>query len=326
MAVHGRATDVVINEGGAMVVPASVWSVEGVLPLIATDINVNTIHVDAGMGHSMSVKEDDGSSNNGAGLMVMDSLGLTHDSISCTNSLDNVATFFASIFNGNTPKMMVNISVFINDETISGAEVAIPMVVVEEMSARERIVLIDIEGDLLSLRLGPVGGEVIELEDNKRRNSNNFIIRAKELSVWSPTLNDNKEVDDYSEDDSSKRRRVQGIGKFLSINSSEGLSSRILEDANPLNDHSFLPVSNQAKLLVVSIYAPQSITSKRSLWSYISSLISRWDGHLYGIGDLMNLMRWRAFGFMYKVARVEVRNAVWGCGENKSPGPDGFTF
>ncbi|GJR61398.1 RNA-directed DNA polymerase, eukaryota, reverse transcriptase zinc-binding domain protein [Tanacetum coccineum] len=39
-------------------------------------------------------------------------------------------------------------------------------------------------------------------------------------------------------------------------------------------------VSNQAKLLVVSIYAPQSITSKRSLWSYISSLISRWDGHL----------------------------------------------
>ncbi|GJY30474.1 hypothetical protein Tco_0413969 [Tanacetum coccineum] len=109
---------------------ASVWSVEGVLPLIATDINVNTIHVDAGMGHSMSVKEDDGSSNNGAGLMVMDILvwltgsGMTHDSISCTNSLDNVATFFASIFNGKAPKMMVNISVFINDETISGAEVA----------------------------------------------------------------------------------------------------------------------------------------------------------------------------------------------------------
>ncbi|GJX46501.1 hypothetical protein Tco_0271691 [Tanacetum coccineum] len=135
MAVHGRATDV-----GDVV--ELWWSVEGVLPLIATDINVNTIHVDAGMGHSISVKEDDGSSNNGAGLMVMDNLvlmllilrvyllvwltgsGLTHDSISCTNSLDNVATFFASIFNGNAPKMMVDISVFINDETISGAEVA----------------------------------------------------------------------------------------------------------------------------------------------------------------------------------------------------------
>ncbi|GKA58323.1 hypothetical protein Tco_0757511, partial [Tanacetum coccineum] len=58
----------VINEGGAMMVPASVWGVEGVLPSIAADINVNTIHVDVGMGHSMSVKEDDGSSNNGVGL------------------------------------------------------------------------------------------------------------------------------------------------------------------------------------------------------------------------------------------------------------------
>ncbi|GJW39585.1 RNA-directed DNA polymerase, eukaryota [Tanacetum coccineum] len=26
------------------------------------------------------------------------------------------------------------------------------------------------------------------------------------------------------------------------------------------------------------------------------------------------------------ISRDEVRNAVWGCGENKSPGPDGFTF
>ncbi|GJW98801.1 RNA-directed DNA polymerase, eukaryota [Tanacetum coccineum] len=53
-------------------------------------------------------------------------------------------------------------------------------------------------------------------------------------------------------------------------------------------------VSNQAKLLVVSIYAPQSITSKRSLWSYISSLISRWDGHLVWLwAILMKLDAWR---------------------------------
>ncbi|GJS58306.1 RNA-directed DNA polymerase, eukaryota [Tanacetum coccineum] len=26
------------------------------------------------------------------------------------------------------------------------------------------------------------------------------------------------------------------------------------------------------------------------------------------------------------ISRDEIRNAVWGCGENKSPGPDGFTF
>ncbi|GKE08187.1 hypothetical protein Tco_1411738 [Tanacetum coccineum] len=26
------------------------------------------------------------------------------------------------------------------------------------------------------------------------------------------------------------------------------------------------------------------------------------------------------------ISRDEVRNVVWGCGENKSPGPDGYTF
>ncbi|GJT13298.1 RNA-directed DNA polymerase, eukaryota [Tanacetum coccineum] len=43
--------------------------------------------------------------------------------------------------------------------------------------------------------------------------------------------------------------------------------------------------NSTVKVLVVSIYAPQSITSKRSLWSYISSLISRWDGHCMVMGD-----------------------------------------
>ncbi|GJV54690.1 RNA-directed DNA polymerase, eukaryota [Tanacetum coccineum] len=243
----------------------------------------------------------------------------------------------------------------------------------------------------------------------------NFVIRAKELFVWSLTFNDNKEVDDYSEDDSvngaeeingdiSKQmnlddesdiegvsdtvfddkadslghehtqnlipflpgftperefqhvdaQEVQGMENSLSKRRSEGLSSRVLEDAQPLNEHvspsidskkkqktkldlyfcmdvkvlwgnykfeytiseavgnsggilcvwdpsvfrkehhvvsdNFVAlygswVSNQAKLLVVSIYAPQSITSKRSLWSYISSLISRWDGHCMVMGD-----------------------------------------
>ncbi|GKD83200.1 hypothetical protein Tco_1350039, partial [Tanacetum coccineum] len=52
-------------------------------------------------------------------------------------------------------------------------------------------------------------------------------------------------------------------------------------------------VSNQAKLLVVSIYAPQSIISKRSLWSYISSLISRWDVIVWLWVILMKLDAWR---------------------------------
>ncbi|GJX27150.1 hypothetical protein Tco_0233446 [Tanacetum coccineum] len=51
-------------------------------------------------------------------------------------SLDNDATSYASMFSGVTTIMMVNIYVFIIDESISGVEEAILMAVVEEMSAR----------------------------------------------------------------------------------------------------------------------------------------------------------------------------------------------
>ncbi|GJY19601.1 RNA-directed DNA polymerase, eukaryota, partial [Tanacetum coccineum] len=209
----------------------------------------------------------------------------------------------------------------------------------------EWIVWIDIEGVPLHAwsrptfsKIGPRWGEVIELEDNKEDcfarkriciktklednilekfkiivRGKNFVIRAKELFVWFPTFNDNKEVDDYSEDDSdngaeeknndiifddkvdslghehtqnlspnekenssdpfnlynllNKRdkgeansgldssipfppgftperefqhvdaQEVQGMENSLSKRRSEGLSSRVLEDAQPLNEH-----------------------------------------------------------------------------------------
>nr|GEW64643.1 DNA polymerase zeta processivity subunit [Tanacetum cinerariifolium] len=42
---------------------------------------------------------------------------------------------------------------------------------------------------------------------------------------------------------------------------------------------------NKAKLLMISIYAPQSATGKRSLWSYITSLITHWNGDCMVMGD-----------------------------------------
>ncbi|GKF41746.1 RNA-directed DNA polymerase, eukaryota, partial [Tanacetum coccineum] len=41
-------------------------------------------------------------------------------------------------------------------------------------------------------------------------------------------------------------------------------------------------VPNNTKLLIVSVYAPQSATDKRLLWSYITGLLSRWNGELEG--------------------------------------------
>ncbi|GKC42073.1 RNA-directed DNA polymerase, eukaryota [Tanacetum coccineum] len=42
---------------------------------------------------------------------------------------------------------------------------------------------------------------------------------------------------------------------------------------------------NKLKLLVISVYAPQSLSSKKMLWSYISSLIVRWNGECLVMGD-----------------------------------------
>nr|GEW51192.1 RNA-directed DNA polymerase, eukaryota [Tanacetum cinerariifolium] len=44
-------------------------------------------------------------------------------------------------------------------------------------------------------------------------------------------------------------------------------------------------VSNKAKLLMISIYAPQYISSKRMIWNFILTLIGRWDGHYMVMGD-----------------------------------------
>nr|GEX54670.1 RNA-directed DNA polymerase, eukaryota [Tanacetum cinerariifolium] len=44
-------------------------------------------------------------------------------------------------------------------------------------------------------------------------------------------------------------------------------------------------ISNNSKVLIVVIYAPQSLSHKRVLWDYISSLIARWNGETIVMGD-----------------------------------------
>nr|GFB14420.1 RNA-directed DNA polymerase, eukaryota [Tanacetum cinerariifolium] len=44
-------------------------------------------------------------------------------------------------------------------------------------------------------------------------------------------------------------------------------------------------IPNKQKLLLISIYAPQSVSSKRMLWSYLASLITSWNGESLIMGD-----------------------------------------
>nr|GEX77069.1 RNA-directed DNA polymerase, eukaryota [Tanacetum cinerariifolium] len=48
-------------------------------------------------------------------------------------------------------------------------------------------------------------------------------------------------------------------------------------------------ISNNSKVLIVVVYAPQSLALKRALWEYISSLISRWDGESIVMGDFKDV-------------------------------------
>ncbi|GJV46943.1 zinc finger, CCHC-type containing protein [Tanacetum coccineum] len=128
---------------------------------------------------------------------------------------------------------------------------------------------------------------------------------------------------------------VQGMENSLSKRRSEGLSSRVLEDAQPLNEHASPSIDskkkqvarywrNQSGRLVISVQA----------WVIIDKVIDQG-----GVNDDILLSRCKLnYTFPNRlssdqldmlespISRDEVRNAVWGCGENKSPGPDGFTF
>ncbi|GJT30237.1 RNA-directed DNA polymerase, eukaryota [Tanacetum coccineum] len=44
-------------------------------------------------------------------------------------------------------------------------------------------------------------------------------------------------------------------------------------------------IPNNQKLLIISVYAPQSVSSKRMLWSYLESLITSWNGERLIMGD-----------------------------------------
>ncbi|GJV48218.1 RNA-directed DNA polymerase, eukaryota [Tanacetum coccineum] len=50
-------------------------------------------------------------------------------------------------------------------------------------------------------------------------------------------------------------------------------------------------LANQTRMLIVSVYAPQAVSLKRTLWSYLSSLINRWNGECIVLGDFNEVRR-----------------------------------
>ncbi|GKC40920.1 RNA-directed DNA polymerase, eukaryota [Tanacetum coccineum] len=50
-------------------------------------------------------------------------------------------------------------------------------------------------------------------------------------------------------------------------------------------------IPTKTKMLIISIYAPQPRTEKRSLWNYIMSLVTRWHGDCIVMGDFNEVRR-----------------------------------
>ncbi|GJX07033.1 RNA-directed DNA polymerase, eukaryota [Tanacetum coccineum] len=109
-------------------------------------------------------------------------------------------------------------------------------------------------------------------------------------------------------------------------------------------------VPSGKKLLIISIYAPQELKEKKMLWDYLIMVINNWNGEVVIMGDFNEVrMQTERFGSKFNVHGAdifnsfiatsqqqadlecnvtsdEIKRAVWDCGVDKSPGPDGFTF
>ncbi|GJX45301.1 RNA-directed DNA polymerase, eukaryota [Tanacetum coccineum] len=70
--------------------------------------------------------------------------------------------------------------------------------------------------------------------------------------------------------------------------------------------------SSKSKMLLISIYAPQAITDKRVLWSYISSLLARWDGDCIVMGDFneVRYMEERMGSVFHEQGAAEFNNFI----------------
>nr|GEV82628.1 RNA-directed DNA polymerase, eukaryota [Tanacetum cinerariifolium] len=49
--------------------------------------------------------------------------------------------------------------------------------------------------------------------------------------------------------------------------------------------------SNQSKMLMISVYAPQAVSLKRSLWGYLTTIINQWNGECIVMGDFNEVRR-----------------------------------
>nr|GFB57068.1 RNA-directed DNA polymerase, eukaryota [Tanacetum cinerariifolium] len=81
-------------------------------------------------------------------------------------------------------------------------------------------------------------------------------------------------------------------------------------------------------ILVDGEWIENSNRVKSEFYSYYSNLFSApaWDRSLFDVNFSRRLNSDQVFDLEDMVSNEEIKRAVWDCGSDKSPGPDGFTF
>nr|GEU98515.1 RNA-directed DNA polymerase, eukaryota [Tanacetum cinerariifolium] len=100
-----------------------------------------------------------------------------------------------------------------------------------------------------------------------------YWIRVKELKAWAPEFN-NEFCENSSSDEESKEDGE--------------INSQNVDDFDHVSESSSVRgtwISSSLKLMFVSVYAPQDISERRSLWDYINHMINLWDGECIILGD-----------------------------------------
>nr|GEV41168.1 RNA-directed DNA polymerase, eukaryota [Tanacetum cinerariifolium] len=84
---------------------------------------------------------------------------------------------------------------------------------------------------------------------------------------------------------------------------------------------------NNTKILIVVIYAPQSIALKRTLWEYISVLINRWNGETLVLGDF-NEVRFKEerFGLIFNQSNARAFNQFIASSGRLEVKMEGYSF
>ncbi|GKE25390.1 RNA-directed DNA polymerase, eukaryota, partial [Tanacetum coccineum] len=68
-------------------------------------------------------------------------------------------------------------------------------------------------------------------------------------------------------------------------------------------------MSSSTKLMIVSVYAPQDLSEKKSLWEYITHIIDLWDGECIILGDFNEVRsEHERFGTIFNVSGAKAFN------------------